>query len=305
MSKPGFELQWKAKLDNQPRGVHGLWQGVTASGVTLFVPMSLVTGSSNNDLRDRQRSRLRGLAAAFRRGAAGARPRTVPAASRRATRIVPLDARPRSARRPTRPRRRGLSQPARQARRGRAGRGPRRPGRRRSSEPAGCTGAAARRSRRRTRDASLPASSRRRRRKRPPADRIPGSSRGPMSEAERTAEAYGYGFLFRPSGVVYVVTSDGMLHVLGLPSGKDMQRPAPFLPANARWSSPIAVGTTMYAATLGNCGGAPTAIWRDRSRQRRETGGVVEDERRAGRRRRGVHAGRHADRRDRCGPDHW
>ena len=81
-----------------------------------------------------------------------------------------------------------------------------------------------------------------------------------MSEAERTAEAYGYGFLFRPSGVVYVVTSDGMLHVLGLPSGKDMQRPAPFLPANAKWSSPIAVGTTMYAATVGNCGGAPTAI---------------------------------------------
>ena len=48
LSKPGFELQWKAKLDNQPRGVHGLTQGVTASGVTLFVPMSLVAGSSNN-----------------------------------------------------------------------------------------------------------------------------------------------------------------------------------------------------------------------------------------------------------------
>ncbi len=48
LSKPGFELQWKAKLDNQPRGVNGLGQGVTASGVTLFVPMSLVAGSSNN-----------------------------------------------------------------------------------------------------------------------------------------------------------------------------------------------------------------------------------------------------------------
>src|SRR5436190_18009832 len=48
MSKPGFELQWKVKLDNQPRGLYGLGQGVSASGVTLFVPMSLVTGSSNN-----------------------------------------------------------------------------------------------------------------------------------------------------------------------------------------------------------------------------------------------------------------
>jgi hypothetical protein len=79
---------------------------------------------------------------------------------------------------------------------------------------------------------------------------------------EELGAAYGaYGFLFRPSGVCYVVTSDGMLHVLGLPSGKDMQRPAPFLPANAKWSSPIAVETSLYAATSGECGGAPSAIW--------------------------------------------
>src|SRR6185295_16673375 len=47
MSKPGFELQWTSKLDNQRRGPRGLTQGVTASGVTLFVPASLVAGSSN------------------------------------------------------------------------------------------------------------------------------------------------------------------------------------------------------------------------------------------------------------------
>src|SRR5262245_15240292 len=46
--KHGFEMQWKSKLGNQPRGLQGLSQGVSASGVTLFVPMSLVTGSSNN-----------------------------------------------------------------------------------------------------------------------------------------------------------------------------------------------------------------------------------------------------------------
>jgi hypothetical protein len=40
MSKPGFDLQWKAALDNQARGSNGLAQGVTANGVTLFVPMS-------------------------------------------------------------------------------------------------------------------------------------------------------------------------------------------------------------------------------------------------------------------------
>ena len=47
LSKPGFELQWTSKLDNQRRGPHGLTQGVTASGVTLFVPASIVAGSSN------------------------------------------------------------------------------------------------------------------------------------------------------------------------------------------------------------------------------------------------------------------
>ena len=42
-----------------------------------------------------------------------------------------------------------------------------------------------------------------------------------------------------------------MLHVVGLPSGKDIQQPGAFLPANARWSAPIAVDTTLYAATSG------------------------------------------------------
>jgi hypothetical protein len=61
--------------------------------------------------------------------------------------------------------------------------------------------------------------------------------------------------------VVYALSSDGMLHVLGLPSGKDIQKPAPFVPANARWTDTIAVNTTLYATTTGNCGGAPNAVW--------------------------------------------
>jgi hypothetical protein len=52
-----------------------------------------------------------------------------------------------------------------------------------------------------------------------------------------------------------------MLHVLGLASGKDIQRPAPFVPANSRWSSPLAVDTSLYAATSHGCGGAPSAVW--------------------------------------------
>ena len=58
-----------------------------------------------------------------------------------------------------------------------------------------------------------------------------------------------------------MISSDGMLHVMGLQSGKDLQRPAPFVPANSRWSDPIAVGTMLYTSTSGGCGGAPDAVW--------------------------------------------
>src|SRR4051812_25301002 len=47
MSKPGFELQWTTKLENKAAQANALMQGVTANGVTLFVPMSIVAGSAN------------------------------------------------------------------------------------------------------------------------------------------------------------------------------------------------------------------------------------------------------------------
>ena len=61
--------------------------------------------------------------------------------------------------------------------------------------------------------------------------------------------------------VVYTISSDGVLHVISLQSGKDVQKPAPFLPANAKWSDAIAVNTTLYAATVQGCGGAPNGVW--------------------------------------------
>ena len=61
--------------------------------------------------------------------------------------------------------------------------------------------------------------------------------------------------------VAYAVAADGQLHVVGLQSGKDLQKPAPFLPANSQWSNPVAVGTMMYAATSGNCAGAPNGVY--------------------------------------------
>jgi len=60
---------------------------------------------------------------------------------------------------------------------------------------------------------------------------------------------------------VYVIARDGRLRVLGLTSGKDLQRPARFLPRGARWTAPVAVDTTLYAATTGACGGTADGVW--------------------------------------------
>ena len=256
LAKPGFALQWTSKLANQPRGASGLTQGVTAAGVTLFVPMSVVGGSSNNiygidnDLGHVvwQRHFAAPLGAASGACSGGL---TSPA-----TRIVRADG--------FLPTPFGgfgggravgyrslLGEPGEGVPvEGRAGGGGR------TGDPSGVPPAA--------RGANPGAQGRGAGAAPPPvpaargnqaADRIPGTPR-----VEEGAGGQ-FGFLFRPSGVAYVVSSDGMLHVVGLPSGKDMQKPAPFVPANSGWSAPIAVGTTMYTATSGKCGGAPSAVW--------------------------------------------
>ena len=244
LSKPGFELQWNVKLDNKPRGVHGLGQGVTASGVTLFVPMSVVSGSSNNmygidnDIGYVVWERQFDLVLpAPTDGCPGG-------LTAGATRIVRLDGTVSSV--PGFGGRRGAV--GYRSLVGEPGQGVPVEGR--------AAGPGARGGGRAAPGAAPPA---------PPqvpggrsgqaADRIPGSPR------REEGAAGAFGFLSRPSGVVYAITSDGMLHVLGLASGKDIQRPAPFLPANARWSSPIAVDTMLYAATSGGCGGAAHGIW--------------------------------------------
>ena len=52
-----------------------------------------------------------------------------------------------------------------------------------------------------------------------------------------------------------------MFRTLGVVSGKDVQRPAPFVPAGARFSDLIAVNDRVYAATSRGCGGAADGIW--------------------------------------------
>jgi len=220
MSKPGFELQWMAKLDREARGSQDLSQGVTASGVTLFVPTSLVAGGTNNlymldnDTGYIVWSRQFATTPTAAAGGCGGRLTAAP------TRIVNGIAAPILAPAEAPPAARGggqgfhslLGEPGQgipvELRVGRGGGAGRQGG----------------------------------------GDPIPG------------APNVGGGGLGRAM-VVYAVAADGQLHVVGLQSGKDLQKPAPFLPANSQWSNPVAVGTMMYAATAGNCPGAANAVY--------------------------------------------
>ena len=268
LSKPGFELQWSQKLDNRVRGANGLQHGVTANGVTLFVPMSVVTGSANtiyaldNDT---------GYIVWQRRFDAALPPATAQCPggiTAGATRIVPLTPPPITAAlaglsgggRAAQGYRSVIGNPGEGApvetRGGGAGRG--------AQAARGAQGAPGAAGARGAQGAAGAAGA--------PAAAAAAPQRGGGGGAGQAAGATipgatpeqlggGRGGLARASGVVYALSSDGILHVLGLPSGKDMQKPAEFIPANAKWTDTIAVNTTLYATTSGNCGGAPNAIW--------------------------------------------
>jgi len=252
LGTPGFKLQWSKKLDNQPRGANGLGQGVTASGVTLFVPMSIVTGSSNNVYAiDNdigyvvwQRHFDASLPAATADCPGGL--------TSGATRTVRLDA-------SVPPGFGGFGGRGSTGYRtllGEPGQGVPIEGRgARANVPAPAAPPPA--------PGAAPPAAGAGRQGAPPAAAPPApGGRGGQPEripGNRTEQAGGG--LSRPSGVAYVISSDGILHVMGLASGKDIQRPAPFLPANSRWSSPVAVDTSLYAATSHGCGGAPSAVW--------------------------------------------
>jgi outer membrane protein assembly factor BamB len=247
MSKPGFDLQWTSRLENQLRGSHGITQGVTASGVTLFVPASLVAGSSNNlYMLDNDTGYV-----IWSRTFNGALPSATAACTggitAAPTRIVSGIAAP-------------TSEPAPLPAAGRANLGFRsllgEPGQGIPVEPRGggpgrAAGPPPAASPAPARQGGAPAAG---------GGQGGGQGRGAQSAGIPGAPNVGGGGLGRAM-VGYAVAGDGQLHVVGLQSGKDLQRPAPFLPANSQWSNPVAVGTMMYAATSGNCGGAPDGVY--------------------------------------------
>jgi hypothetical protein len=266
MGQPDFGLQWTSKLDSPSRQGVSFTQGVVTPAVNLFTPLSTIAGPANlifaldNDTGNpfwtrRFEGPLPAATAACPGGISGAPTRTValviPAASpvrgggARGGRAYGGAVGEPGA---------GVPLPSTTGARGGAG------GRGAGGQaaPAAPPPAAA--------PAPQPA---------PPAQGAAAAGRSqatgtsaavppspfPTNQAAVAAASRGGGGLFRSSGVLYAVSGDGLFRTLGLVSGKDVQRPAPFLPAGARFSDLIAVGDMLYTATSRGCGGAPDGIW--------------------------------------------
>ena len=65
----------------------------------------------------------------------------------------------------------------------------------------------------------------------------------------------------RPFSVLYVLTSDGLLHTLNVMNGADADAPVLFLPPRANARGLIVVDDVAYVATSGGCGTARDGIW--------------------------------------------
>ena len=60
---------------------------------------------------------------------------------------------------------------------------------------------------------------------------------------------------------VFAISTGGMVHVMNPQIGTDQIPPVKLLPPNANVAGSILVDTTLYAATTGNCSGAPNGVW--------------------------------------------
>ena len=249
LAKPGFELQWKAGLEGQ-RGLKPAVQGVTVNGVTLFTPLSIVTGANDviaidNDTGETFWYKSFGAAPAGSGPCAAA-----PVAATRQAALVP--AAPTMGGAGGRGGRGGYSSavgdpgegapiPAGAARGG----GAAAPGRGAGAPAAGAPPGGGP-------PAGAPAAGA------PPAGGPPGAPGAPPAAGRAGGGGGGFG---RPSGVVYALARNGMLHVVGLPSAKDTYKPAPFVPAGARATDLIAVNDMLYTSTTGKCGGSADAVY--------------------------------------------
>jgi hypothetical protein len=254
LSEPGFELQWKTTLESPVRHGVSLSAGVVTSGVNIFTPLSTIAAPSNQVFAiDNDTGNLfwtRRFEGALAAGTAEC-PGGISGSLTRMVNLTTPDPGPgRGGGRGRGAYSSAVGEPGAGVPvpgRGGGGRGTPAP----ATTPPATTPSAA------VTPAPAPAP--------PPAaptsSTIPPGQWRPSPFPTNAAAQGSWTGLFRSSGVVYAVSADGMFRTLGVVSGKDLQRPAPFLPAGARFSDLIAVGDMLYTTTSHGCGGAADGVW--------------------------------------------
>jgi hypothetical protein len=250
--KGGFQLQWKLKVENSPRQLTSL-VGATTSGGGLTKPLNVIVGTNNTLTTVDNDTGVQGWVTHFNAALPAAGTIACPGGmTANASRPVTLT----------------IAAPA-------AARGAAAGGLAGGRAPAGYMSVIG------DPGAGLPADVVTRA-GRAPAVAAPGAAGAPGAAAAfgggggagRGAAAPTYktpfgGGRFGSGGGFYVVSSDGVLHTVGDGSGKELQPPVPFLPANAHVSNLIAVpenndayhSYVVYAATVNGCGGVPNRVW--------------------------------------------
>ena len=258
LAKPGFELQWKATLDGQ-RGMKPAVQGVTANGVTLFTPLSVVTGANDVIAIDNDTGTTFWYKSFGAAPASSAAACTAPVAATRQAVLVPPA--PTVGRAGGGGGRGGYSSNVGNPGEGApipagGGRGRGAAGAPNAAAPPGVAAPAAQ-------PGAAPAAAAP---QTPPANLPPGAPAAGGAPAAAPGRGGGGGGgggggFGRPSGVVYVLSRDGMVHIVGLAFSKEIQKPAQFIPAGARATDLVAVNDTLYTSTTGTCGGSADAIY--------------------------------------------
>ena len=257
MTKPDFKLQWKVKLDNVASQMTALTSPTTVTVSLQFKPLTVIGGSSNRVYAIDNETGVLYWQTQFT--PAPSSPSTIEcpggmtAGLGRTTPIVMTTAPGRGGARGRGPFMGGVGKPGEGVPAELMSGGMFGPG---GGGPGGARGAA-----------GTPGGPGGRGDAGAAAPAAPGRG-APGAGAPAGADAAGRGFgAGGPGGgrggpgPVYAISSDGVLRRLGANSGKEVQQPLPFLPANARVPDVIVVDNVAYAASTNGCGGVPNGVW--------------------------------------------
>ena len=233
LQKPGFQLLWKSKLDNQPKQLVSLTQPLLLQNIISykgFKALAFVGGSGDNVYSIDYDLNRPFWKTHLSTGVTTAGTAACPAALTTITRSAPLAA----------------------AAGGRGRGAPPAPAPAPAAAPATPPGA------------SPPAAAPGGARGGSPGTLPPGAGAPAPAPAAQPGGGGGRGGGrggFANANDIFAISSGGMVHVLNVQTGEDLNPPIKFLAAGAKPVGSALIGTTLYAATTDNCGGAANGVY--------------------------------------------